>query len=95
MATKNKAYVFIGNKRTTTGTPNKITGRYNIHGDLKMFETRAARDYFFDTYVSQCANKLIYKTNLNDAKKHFCAGLNKNQFKEYISLVDNGYIEIH
>ena len=94
MAQKNKAYVFIGDG-TTTGTPNTTTGRFNISGDLRSFETRGERDYFYDTFVSHDPNKLAYKTNLNDAKKAFFAGLNISQFNEYIKCVHAGIVEIH
>lgn len=84
-------YVFIGQANVTYGTPHKITGRHDIHGDLKAFKTKKDRDCFYDNYYSNDGFMNCYKTNKREAKSKFFAGMTQLQFEDHLKYIDNRY----
>ena len=47
------AFQYHDGKNTTSGTPNKRTGRMNIAGELKIFLTKESRDSWVNTYYNR------------------------------------------
>jgi hypothetical protein len=74
---------WIGNINCTYGTPHKTTGRYDKHGELKLFKTKAERDLYCDQY-NHHYNMYPVKTNKRDAKAKYFAGCTQAQFNDYL-----------
>jgi hypothetical protein len=85
-----KYLAFVGNKRTSVGSPNGRTGRLSTWGKLYAFETMTERemfcaqyDYNFNGYPIPC--------NKTTARKYFL-GMSVHSYNEYINALCNGYI---
>ena len=74
---------WIGNINCTYGTPHKTTGRYDKHGELKLFKTKAERDLYCDQY-SHRYNAYPVKTNKQEAKRKYFAGCTQAQFNNHL-----------
>jgi len=83
------SYCFLG-QNATTGTPNRLTGKMSMYGELVAFSCREKRDQFVNEYYDQSNPSIqAYKTNKSDAKSDYFAGLSKYVFDQYLSEVDS------
>jgi len=82
-----KYYAFNGQSNTTSGQPNRLTGRCSSYGDLVLFKTKKDRDNYCDTFNYRFKN-YPQATNKKEAKAKYFAGMTQNQFDEYLEMLD-------
>lgn len=70
---------FVGCKNTSTGEPNKKTGRMSRYGTIKVFRSKVKRDAFCNSYNHRY-NMYPIACNKKSAWQQFCAGQSYNNF---------------
>ena len=79
---------FIG-QNASTGTPHPLTGGMNMYGDLANFSTKSDRDLFVAEYYDiNNPSVFVEKTNKQDAKSKYCAGMSQYFYEQYIDEVE-------
>lgn len=80
---------WLGNINTTYGTPHRVTGLHDKHGELYLFKTAKERNLFCDQYNYKF-NSYPVKTNKQKAKAKYFAGCTQAQFNDYVSSLEYG-----
>ena len=78
-------FVFIG-ENATTGTPNKLTGKMSMFGNICAFKTKAAaKEYAGNNYAR------IICTGKARKMRQFCLGMSVKAFEEHLrwAILDN------
>ena len=65
MARKYYGFEFWDSLNTTTGEPNQRTGRMNIAGDLKIFDSEIDQ-YAWVNYASTRTRAILYRRHVRD-----------------------------
>lgn len=73
-------------QNATSGSPNSVTGRMSMHGDLHAFSTKENRDEFCDTYNHLC-NRYPIAVSRNSARKYHL-GMSVRDYNEHIDQLD-------
>ncbi len=80
-----KYYINIG-QNMSVGTPNAMTGRMSMYGDLIAFRSKKERDVFFDNKILE-PSETMEKCSKTSARK-FNMGMTIREFDEYIEIIN-------
>lgn len=72
------AFEYWGGSHTTTGDPNRMTGRMSIAGELAIFENKKSRD---DWASKSSKREIVSSTEARRLKQ----GMSINDYKEYVA----------
>ena len=81
MNNKYYGFEYKSGKTTTTGTPNKITGRMSIAGSVAVFNTRSERD----EWVSENSRRVSCNKR---SLRSLCLGMSVVNYNEYLNSIE-------
>ncbi len=70
----------------TMGYPHKITGRHNMHGELRHFYSKKERDRFCEQWSNKY-NSYPVPTTKAKAKANYFAVYTKIEFEEHLKYI--------
>ena len=78
------AFQYLKDEGTTTGEPNKLTGKYSIAGDLVAFKSVFRRE----VYLLFCRmHNVKCKSVTPDEARRLCAGMSGKEYARYLNHI--------